>query len=200
MTAPGAEIEEGHELVAAIDAAHEEVFGEAPGPRRDALVQRRVGAHALRHPDRELRHVDRADGRRARREPRDRRPGQDGARPTRSSRRKDLRMKLVTYDGGKVGRRRRRGDRPPRRHRRCASTSSAAAPTTRRERTPLADAKLEAPISPEEVLPHRRQLPRARGGVEERRLVAPDRAVDQLLPERRRDHRPRTSRSSIRST
>ena len=31
VTAPGAEIEEGHELVAAIDAAHEEVFGEAPG-------------------------------------------------------------------------------------------------------------------------------------------------------------------------
>ncbi len=31
VTAPGAEIEEGHELVAAIDAAHQEVFGEAPG-------------------------------------------------------------------------------------------------------------------------------------------------------------------------
>ena len=31
VTAPGAEIEEGHELVAAIDAAHEEVFGEPPG-------------------------------------------------------------------------------------------------------------------------------------------------------------------------
>jgi acetylornithine deacetylase/succinyl-diaminopimelate desuccinylase-like protein len=31
VTAPGAEIEEGHELVRAIDAAHEEVFGEAPG-------------------------------------------------------------------------------------------------------------------------------------------------------------------------
>src|SRR6188474_3247071 len=31
VTAPGAEIEEGHELVAAIDAAHEGVFGEAPG-------------------------------------------------------------------------------------------------------------------------------------------------------------------------
>ena len=27
---PGAEIEEGHELVAAIDGAHEEVFGEPP--------------------------------------------------------------------------------------------------------------------------------------------------------------------------
>ena len=30
VTAPGAEIEEGHELVAAIDAAHEEVFGSTP--------------------------------------------------------------------------------------------------------------------------------------------------------------------------
>jgi acetylornithine deacetylase/succinyl-diaminopimelate desuccinylase-like protein len=30
VTAPGAEIEEGHELVRAIDAAHEEVFGAAP--------------------------------------------------------------------------------------------------------------------------------------------------------------------------
>jgi acetylornithine deacetylase len=31
VTAPGAEIDEGHELVAAIDAAHGEVWGEAPG-------------------------------------------------------------------------------------------------------------------------------------------------------------------------
>jgi acetylornithine deacetylase len=31
VTAPGAEIDEGHELVAAIDAAHEEIWGEAPG-------------------------------------------------------------------------------------------------------------------------------------------------------------------------
>jgi acetylornithine deacetylase len=31
VTAPGAEIEEGHELVGAIDAAHEEVFGKKPG-------------------------------------------------------------------------------------------------------------------------------------------------------------------------
>ena len=30
VTAPGAEIDEGHELVAAIDAAHEEVFGAKP--------------------------------------------------------------------------------------------------------------------------------------------------------------------------
>jgi acetylornithine deacetylase/succinyl-diaminopimelate desuccinylase-like protein len=31
VTAPGSEIDEGHELVAAIDEAHEAVFGEAPG-------------------------------------------------------------------------------------------------------------------------------------------------------------------------
>ncbi len=31
VTAPGAEIDEAHELVAAIDASHEEVFGEMPG-------------------------------------------------------------------------------------------------------------------------------------------------------------------------
>jgi acetylornithine deacetylase len=31
VTAPGAEIEEGHELVAAIDSAHTEVWGEPPG-------------------------------------------------------------------------------------------------------------------------------------------------------------------------
>jgi len=31
VTAPGAEIDESHELVAAIDASHEEVFGENPG-------------------------------------------------------------------------------------------------------------------------------------------------------------------------
>ena len=31
VTAPGAEIDENHELVAAIDAAHAEVFGKAPG-------------------------------------------------------------------------------------------------------------------------------------------------------------------------
>ncbi len=31
VTAPGAEIDEGHELVQAVDEAHEEVFGEVPG-------------------------------------------------------------------------------------------------------------------------------------------------------------------------
>ena len=99
-------------------------------------------------------------------------------------------MKLVTYDDGKVGRiegeeivrldvpdmrdvlRARRRGRHDRAH------------AARRREAARAD-------RPEEVLPHRRQLPRARGRVEERRLVARDRAVDHLLPERRRDHRPR---------
>jgi acetylornithine deacetylase/succinyl-diaminopimelate desuccinylase-like protein len=31
VTAPGSEIDEGHELVGAIDQAHEAVFGQAPG-------------------------------------------------------------------------------------------------------------------------------------------------------------------------
>ena len=48
------------------------------GARRDALVLGCVGAHALRDPDGELRHLDGADGRREGREPRDRRPRADG--------------------------------------------------------------------------------------------------------------------------
>ena len=47
---------------AAIDAAHEEVFGEVPGARRDTLVLRCVRADPLRDPDGQLRHLDRADG------------------------------------------------------------------------------------------------------------------------------------------
>ena len=42
-------------------------------PRRDAVVLGRLGPHALRHPDGELRDVDGIDGRGARGEPRDRR-------------------------------------------------------------------------------------------------------------------------------
>ena len=48
VTAPGSEIEEGHELVRAIDAAHEQVFGSAPGREvtrwfSDASVLARYG-------------------------------------------------------------------------------------------------------------------------------------------------------------
>src|SRR2546430_1720694 len=51
--------------------------GRPAGEGRDAVVQRRVGAHAVRRADGQLRHLDRADGRRAGREPRDRLPRQD---------------------------------------------------------------------------------------------------------------------------
>ena len=102
----------------------------------------------------------------------------------------EVAMKLVTYDDGKVGRDRRRRDRPARRpdmreyFERGGADDDRRAHAARRRRAARADRA-------EEVLPHRRQLPRARGRVEERRLVARDRAVDRLLPERRRDHRPR---------
>ena len=91
VTAPGAEIDEGHELVQAIDAAHEEVFGEVPG--RD-VTRWFCDASALTRygiPTAQLRHVDRADGRRAGREPRDRRARQDG-RDVRARRDEDLRQ------------------------------------------------------------------------------------------------------------
>ena len=57
------------------------------------------------------------------------------------------------------------------------------------ERVSLAETRAPRADRPEEVLPHGRELPRARGGVEAGRLVARDRAVDRLLPERRRDRR-----------
>ena len=77
VTAPGAEIEEGHELVARNRQGARRGLGRDTGPRRDAVVQRRLGTDPLRRPDRQLRHLDRADGRRARREPRDRRTRQN---------------------------------------------------------------------------------------------------------------------------
>ena len=87
VTAPGAEIDEAHPLVGALDEAHEEVFGAAPGARRDALVLGRVGAHALRDRDRQLRHLVRAAGPGVRREPRDRRARARSPRSTRARRR-----------------------------------------------------------------------------------------------------------------
>ena len=187
VTAPGAEIDEGHPLVGALEGAHEEVFG-APPERdvtrwfSDASVLTRYGIATVNYgtssglPDPELR-----------REPRDRRARQDAEVYARAAQR-ICAMKLVTFDDGQVGRidgeeiavldvpddarvvraRRRGRDRRARRARR----GDAA----RADR-------------PEEVLPHGRQLPRARGGVEARRLVARDRALDRLLPERRRDRR-----------
>ena len=77
VTAPGAEIEEGHELVRAIDESHTEVHGSAPGARHGALVLGRVGVDSLRHPDRELRDVERPARGRGR-ESRDSRAGRHG--------------------------------------------------------------------------------------------------------------------------
>ena len=148
VTAPGAEIDEGHELVGAIDTAHEEVFGAAAWPRRHALVQRRLRADALRHPDGQLRDVHGADGRRAGREPGDRRAGQDCG-GLRSGGNDCLRgrVKLVTYDDGKVG------------HVEGEEIVPLDVPTVRAwferggadetgERIPLADVRLRAPIVP----------------------------------------------------
>ena len=98
-------------------------------------------------------------------------------------------MKLVTYDDGKVGRidgdEIVRLDVPTMRE---YFERGGAADTGERTRARRRDAARADRA--EEVLPHGRQLPRARGGVEERQLVARDRAVDRLLPERRRDRRP----------
>ena len=119
VTAPGAEIDEAHPLVAAIDAAHEQVFGDAARAGRDALVLRCLGAHPRRHRDRQLRHLDRPARHDRRREPRHRRAREDGA-GLRSRGDGGLRgrMKLVTFDDGKVGRiEGERRDRPPRRAR-----------------------------------------------------------------------------------
>ena len=65
------------------------------GPRRDALVLGCVRADAVRHPHGELRHLDRADGRRAGGEPGDRRARADGrgVRPRGDAR---LRHRLTT--------------------------------------------------------------------------------------------------------
>ena len=75
-------------------------------------------------------------------------------------------MKLVTYDGGKVGRidgeEIVRLDVPDMR-----TYFERGGADDAGERTPLADARLRGADRPEEVLPHRRQLPRARGGVED---------------------------------
>ena len=97
-------------------------------------------------------------------------------------------MKLVTFDEGRVG------------HVEGDEIAVLDVPTMREyferggadetgERVPLEDARLRRADRAEEVLPHGRQLPRARGGVEAGRLDARDRAVDRLLPERRRDRR-----------
>ncbi len=77
VTAPGAEIDEGHPLVAALEEAHAEVFGARAGAGRDALVLGRLRADAVRHRDGQLRDVERPSRRGAGGEPRDRRARED---------------------------------------------------------------------------------------------------------------------------
>ena len=83
---------------------------------------------------------------------------------------------------------RRRGDRRPRRPDDARVLRARRRRRDGRARRSRGD---EAARSdrPEEVLPHGRQLPRARGGVEAGGVDARDRALDRLLPERGRDRR-----------
>ena len=114
--------------------------------RRHALVLGRVRALALRDRDAQLRHVLRAPRRRARREPRDRRARED-RRGLRAGGAEGLRMRLVTYDGGKVGRLEgeevvRLDVADMRTYFERGGADDAA------ERTALAEVDLEAPIVP----------------------------------------------------
>src|SRR5262249_15025619 len=70
--------------------------------RRAPLVLGRVRADRLRHPHGQLRGLDRPDGGWQRREPRRRRPRQ-GRRGVCPGGEDSLRMKLVTFDDGRVG-------------------------------------------------------------------------------------------------
>ena len=192
VTAPGAEIDEGHPLIAAIDAAHEQVFG-APPERdvtrwfSDASALTRYGIPTVNYGTSTGLLLDTTDGENL---------DIDGlvkTAPCLCSGR-DAGLRGAPDEARHLRRRqgrphRRRGDRPARR-----PGHADVLRARRRRRRRRADAARGAAAGAdraEEVLPHRRQLPRARGRVEERRLVARDRAVDRLLPERRRDRRPR---------
>ena len=170
--------------------AHEEVFGAAPERDvtrwfSDASVLTRYGIATVNYGT-----STRPARPGARREPRDRRAGEDGrglcARGDGGLRGGGV--KLVTFDerAGRAGRR--RGDRRARRADHARVVRARRRGRDRRARAARGRAAARADRA-EEVLPHGRQLPRARGGVEARRLVARDRAVDRLLPERRRDRR-----------
>ena len=94
VTAPGAEIDEGHELVAAIDASHEEVFGELPGRDvtrwfSDASALTRYGIPTVNYGT-----STGLDGRREGREPGDRRPRPHG-RDVRQGRDAHLRRRVT---------------------------------------------------------------------------------------------------------
>ncbi len=198
VTAPGAEIEEDHPLVAAIDASHAEVFGAAPERDvtrwfSDASALTRYGVPTVNYGT-----STGPDGHGAGREPDDRRAGADrrglrARRPAHLRTRRRHHVKLVTFEHADDRRRR----RPCRRRRdRAARRADDArvlrARRRRRERPPRAARRGPAAAADraQEVLPHRRQLPRARGGEQAGRLGARDRALDRLLPERRRADRP----------
>ena len=104
VTAPGAEIDEGHELVAAIDASHEEVFGELPGRDvtrwfSDASALTRYGIPTVNYGT-----STGLDGRREGREPGDRRARPHG-RDVRQGRDAHLRRRVteVVLNQHKVG-------------------------------------------------------------------------------------------------
>ena len=208
VTAPGAEIDEGHALVAAIDEAHDEVFGEPPGRDvtrwfSDASALTRYGIPTVNYGtstglmDVELGENLEIDGlvRTAEVYARWRcrsagwlSPALCSSNGTRSTE-DDTREAGDVRRGRGAGRDARgRGDRRPRRADDAAVLRARRRGRDRRARRARRHAAAR-PDRPEEVLPHRRELPRARGRVEERRLVARHRAVDQLLPERRRDRR-----------
>ena len=77
VTAPGAEIDEAHPLVGALEGAHEEVFGAAPERDVTRWFSDASVLTPLRDRDRQLRHVDGPARRRVRRESRDRRARED---------------------------------------------------------------------------------------------------------------------------
>ena len=192
VTAPGAEIDEGHPLVGAARRRARAGLRRAARAGRHALVLRRLRADPRRRPDDQLRHLDRPARHDRRREPRHRRPRQDGAR-LRSRGDGGLRgsrVKLVTYDDGKVGRvdgeEIVRLDVPDMR-----TYFERGGADDAGERTPLADATLRAPIVPKKFFHTAGNFREHEDESKNGRLVARDRAVDRLLPERRRDRRPR---------
>ena len=146
VTAPGAVIDEAHPLVGALEESHAEVFGATPERDvtrwfSDASVLTRYGIATVNYGT-----STGLPGPGVRREPRDRRAGEDRG-GLRARGEEDLRMKLVTFDDGRVG---------------WVDGDEIAVldvPTMREwferggadetgERVPLAEARLRAPIVP----------------------------------------------------
>ena len=121
----------------------------AAGARRHALVLRCLGPDALRRADRQLRHLDRSARHRVRRESRDRGAGRHG-KGLRARRAAGLRgrVKLVTFDDGRIGEV--RDDRVlelgAHSMREYFEAGAVAGPTGREHA--LADVRLRAPIVP----------------------------------------------------